>query len=120
MVAVMALASMAGTLQAEEVPIVTGVHWTKSSDDVKRAYLIGVANVLQIEWAYQKSNPAAKTQSLVPTAAVGLKDHTLNTVRDLLDRWYAAHPDQLDRPVFEVIWYEAVIPGYAKSGMKKE
>jgi hypothetical protein len=119
-VACLAVASTAGMLHAAEVPIVNGEHWTKSSDDLKKAYLVGVANVLQIEWAYQKANPPSDSQSLVPTAALGLKGQTLDGVRDLVDRWYAANPGRLDRPVFEVIWYEAVIPGYAKAALKKE
>lgn len=118
-VACLALSSMAGTLRAAEVPIVTGEHWTKSSDDVKKAYLIGLANLLQIEWAYERSNPPSDSQSLVPMAAAGLKGQTLDGVRDTVDRWYAAHPGQLGRPVFEVIWYEAVVPGYAKAAKKE-
>ena len=109
-----------GTARADEVPIVTGEHWVKSSDDLKKAYLVGVANVLQIESAYQKSNPPSDAQSLVPKAAMGLKGQTLDGVRERVDRWYAANPGRLDRSVFEVIWYEAVIPGYAKAGLKKE
>jgi poly(3-hydroxyalkanoate) synthetase len=39
---------------------------------------------------------------------------TLDSVRDALNKWYAAHPDQLQRPVIETIWFEMVVPGLQK------
>lgn len=114
------LTVMAATSPArgDEVPLVTGEHWTKSSEQVKKAYLIGIANVLQIEAAYQGSSPPTDAQSLVPTAAVGLKGQTLDSVRNAVDAYYAAHPEDLARPVFEVIWRDVVVPGRAKAGAK--
>ena len=114
LVACLSLAAAASPVRADEVPIITGEHWTKSSEQLKKAYLLGVANVLQIESAYQGSNPPSDAQSLVPTVAKGLRGQTLDTVRDTLDRWYAANPDKLNRPVFETLWYEIVVPGSRK------
>ncbi|HSC98770.1 MAG TPA: hypothetical protein VLI21_07700 [Casimicrobiaceae bacterium] len=105
---------LTGTARADDVPMVTGEHWVKSSDEAKKAYLIGIANVLQIEHAYQATSPPTDAQSLVPRWAKGLKGQTLDTVRDQLNRWYAAHPDQLRRPVLETIWFEIVVPGSSK------
>jgi len=105
---------LTGVAYADEVAIVTGEHWVKSSDELKKAYLIGVANVLQIEQAYQASSPTTDAQSLVPRWAKGLKGQTLDSVRDQLNRWYAAHPDQIRRPVLETIWFEIVVPGSSK------
>lgn len=116
MAACLGLAVFAGTAQADEVPIVTGEHWTKSSDEMKKAYLVGIANVLQVEVAYEATSPPSNAQSLVPRFARGLKGQTLDGVRDDLNRWYAAHPDQLKRPVLETIWFEIVVPGLAKAG----
>ena len=107
---------LAGVAYADEVAMVTGEHWVKSSDEQKKAYLIGVANVLQIEQAYQASSPPTDAQSLVPRWAKGLKGQTLDSVRERLNRWYAAHPDQLKRPVLETIWFEIVVPGLSKPG----
>jgi hypothetical protein len=104
--------------RADEVPLVTGEHWTKSSDPVKKAYLIGIANALQIEAAYQGANPPSDSQSLVPTAAKGLKGQTLDSVRQTVDAFYAAHPERLQTPVFEIVWQEVVVPGYSKAGMR--
>lgn len=107
---------LAGVASADEVPMVTGEHWVKSSDDLKKAYLIGIVNVLQVEHAYEVTSPPADAQSLVPRLAKGLKGQTLDGVRDRLNRWYAAHPDQLKRPVLETIWFEIVVPGLSNPG----
>ena len=116
MAACASLALLGGIARADEVPIVTGEHWTKSSDDLKKAYLVGIANVLQVEHAYEANNPPADNQSLVPRLAKGLKGQTLDSVRGRLDRWYAAHPDRLQRPVLETIWFEIVVPDLAHRG----
>ena len=107
---------LAGTASADEILIVTGEHWTKSSDDVKKAYLVGIANMLQIEHAYEGTNPPTDAQSLVPRLAKGLKGQTLDSVRERLNRWYAEHPDQMQRPVLGTIWFEIVVPTLSKSG----
>ncbi len=114
-VACIALALMSGGTRADEVPLVTGEHWTTSSEPLKKAYLIGIANAMQIEVAYHAANPPPDAQSVVDRFAKGLKGHTLDSVRDKLDAWYAAHPDRLQRPVIETIWFEVVVPGLQKS-----
>lgn len=95
--------------------MITGEHWITSSEPVKKAYLIGIANVIQVELAYHAANPPSDAQSIVPRFAKGLKGETLDSVRDALDRWYAAHPDKLQRPVVETIWFEMVAPGLQKA-----
>ena len=109
------LSTATGSALAQEVPIVNGELWTKSTEQVKKAYLVGVANVLQVETAYQAANKPSDTQSLVPRAAKGLQGQTLDTVREGLDRWYAANPSRLQRPVLETLWFEMVVPGLDKA-----
>jgi hypothetical protein len=111
----MMLATMAGIVSAQEVPLITGEHWTKSTEELKKVYLIGIANLAQIETAYHGSNPPADAQSIVPRVVKGLKGQTLDTVREGLNKWYATHPDQLQRPVIETIWFEMVVPGLQKA-----
>jgi hypothetical protein len=114
-VAGITLTALSGAVLADEVPLVTGEHWTKSSEQVRKAYLVGIANVLQVESAYAAANPPADAQSVVPRFVKGLKGHTLDTVREALDNWYAAHPDRLQRPVIETMWFELVVPGLQKA-----
>lgn len=96
---------------ADPVPIVTGKQWTESDANLKKAYLLGVANLLQVERAYQERRAPPDTQSLIPRFSKGLQTHTIDSVRDGLDRWYAANPTRLDRPVIETLWFEIVVPG---------
>ena len=117
LVACATLALACGSARADEVPLVTGEHWTKSSEQVKKAYLVGIANVLLIESAFEGATPPPDAQSVVPRFVKGLKGggHTLDTVREGLDKWYAANPDRIQRPVIETIWFEMVVPGLQKS-----
>ena len=111
LLACMALAVASGMVRAQEVVLVTGEHWSKSSDEMKKAYLVGIANVLQVESAYQAASPPSDTQSVVPRAVKGLKGQTLDSVRMGIDKWYAANPGRMQRPVVEIIWFEMVVPG---------
>jgi len=110
-----ALLAACGLARADEVPLVTGEQWTRSTPDLKKAYLLGIANLVQIETAYYAANPPPDSQNFVPRVARGLKGHTLDSARDGLDRWYAAHADELGRPVLETLWFELVVPGLQNS-----
>ena len=115
MVACMSLAAAWGSAHAQEIPIVTGEVWTQSSEPVKKAYLIGIANAVQVESAYQGTTPVSDAQSSVPRLVKGMKGQTLDSVRTGLDAYYAKNPDKLQRPVIETIWFEMVVPGLAKN-----
>jgi hypothetical protein len=107
----MATAMAWGIARADEVPLITGEHWTRSTEQLKKTYLVGVANIMQVETAYQAGNAPPDSQSIIPRAVKGLKGQTLDSVREGLDRWYAAHPDRLQRPVIETLWFEMIVPG---------
>ncbi|NWL77290.1 hypothetical protein DM872_10530 [Pseudomonas taiwanensis] len=96
---------------ADEVPMITGEQWMQSSPELKKAYLIGIANAFQVEAAYHAAKPPSDEQSLIPRFGRGLKGHTLDSVREGLNQWYAANPDRMKRPVIETIWFEMVVPG---------
>lgn len=99
---------------AAETPLVTGEQWTKSSEDVKKAYLIGIANLAQVEYAYGGATPPSDAQSFIPRLVRGMQTQTLDGVREGLNRWYAANPGKLQRPVIETIWFEMALPGLKK------
>ena len=114
-VACLMLAAASGSARAQEVPLVTGENWTTSSEQLKKAYLIGIANAIQVETAFEGANPPSDAQSLVPRLTKGMKGQTLDSVREGLDKWYAANPGKLQRPVIETIWFEFVVPGLQKA-----
>ncbi|MBH3430163.1 hypothetical protein [Pseudomonas alkylphenolica] len=109
----MTLVMVTGIARAKElpVPLVTGEQWTQSSAEFKKVYLIGIANAFEVEAAYHGDKKPTDEQSLIPRFGRGLKGQTLDTVRQGLDTWYTAHPDQLKRPVIETLWFEMVVPG---------
>jgi hypothetical protein len=109
--ACMTLAVAAGSVRAEPIPLVTGEQWTRSSEEMKKAYLVGIANIVHLETDYAAANPPSDEQSVLPRLIRGLKGQTLDSVRETLNAWYAAHPDRVQRPVIETIWFEMVVPG---------
>jgi hypothetical protein len=113
--AIVALALGCGTARAQEVPLITGEHWTTSTEQMKKAYLVGMANVVHVETAYQGTNAPSDAQSVLPRLVRGLKGQTLDSVREALDRWYAANPGRVQRPVIETLWFELVLPGLQKN-----
>lgn len=106
-----ALVTASGMARAEGVAMITGEQWMQSTEQLKKVYLIGIANAYEVEAAYYGAKPPSDEQSLIPRFGRGLKGETLDTVREKLNQWYAAHPDQVKRPVIETIWFEMVQPG---------
>lgn len=113
--ACLALATASSIARAEEVPMITGEQWMQSSEQLKKVYLIGIANAYQVEAAYYAPKPPSDEQSLIPRFGRGLKGQTLDSVREGLNQWYAANPNQVKRPVIETIWFEMVLPGLQQS-----
>ncbi len=111
-----AIASMTATaVEAADIPVVTGEHWTKSSEEVKKGYLVGIANLIQVESAYFQGKPPTDAESFVPRLVKGLQGQTLDSVREGLNQWYAVNPGKLQRPVIETIWFEMAVPGLQKN-----
>jgi hypothetical protein len=114
--AFLTLTIMSNVARADEIPIVTGQQWTTSSVEAKNAYLVGIANLIDIENAYYARNgQAAGTKDIAPRFAKGMQGQTLDTVRQGVDNWYAANPTMIQHPVIETIWFEMVLPGLQKN-----
>jgi hypothetical protein len=109
------LAMMGNVAQAEDIPIVTGQQWTTSSVEAKNAYLVGVANLIDIERAYYARSGQASDKDIAPRFAKGMQGQTLDSVRQGLDNWYAANPTLIQHPVIETLWFEMVLPGLQKN-----
>lgn len=110
-IAFLTLAMVGTGVHAQGIPIVTGEQWMASSDDVKKAYLVGIANLLEVETAYAGANASAGDQELAPRFAKGMQGQTLDGVRQALDSWYTAHPTMIQHPVIETLWFQIAQPG---------
>ena len=87
----------------------TGVEWIQSSQNEKLAFLYGVSNVVAIEQLVAEKQGSAPS----PFVRAWLKAFdavTLKQLQALLDDWYASHPEDADRQVFDVLWWEYMLP----------
>lgn len=96
---------------AENVPLVDGVIWGKSAPILKRSFLIGVSNLMTVEYLYQqKFGPAPDYQTTVRRLYEGVDDVTLDETIRRIDAWYKEHPEEMSTTVLEVIWVDMVRP----------
>jgi hypothetical protein len=103
----------AAATAAEDVPLIDGDLWNKSSRVEKTSYLIGAGNYMTVEYVFQVEAADPKpTSGQSPTADFwnGLDDVSLDELIDTIDDWYAANPNELQVPVLVVIWNEIVEP----------
>jgi len=101
---------------AEDVPFIDGKSWKKSAPILKRSYLIGVSNLMSAEYAYQQEfGPPPDMQTTIQRLFEEIDEVTLDEAIDRIDKWYEAHPDQLDTTVLEVIWLDMVRPNLPAS-----
>lgn len=89
---------------AHELPIVTGADWVASTDRERGAFLLGMATVIELEKQVQGIDPPFADHTLIDTWVKGLSPYTIRELRTMLDQYFVDHPDQMDRPVVEVLW----------------
>lgn len=103
----------------------TGKIWQDSIDSNKEAILFGIdLGVATNYFAAQKIRELKEEKARKKMQAelswfdrCWIKAFTNISRKEAVkkvDDWYAAHPDQLDRPVMSVLWHEVVIPELEK------
>jgi len=111
LLAVLSMAAWAGQKPAADLQIVTGEHWVTSSLEQKRAFLFGVGNLLEIEQAMAGDTyDAMRGRSIVPVLLEGLSGTSIADIVIQLDQFYAGQPNQIKRPVIEVLYIEMALP----------
>jgi hypothetical protein len=95
----------------EDVPMVDGRDWKESAPVLKRAYLIGLSNLLSAEYAYQQEfGPPPDRQTAIQRLYEEIDAVSLDEVIERTDKWYEDHPDEQDTAVLGVIWLDMVRP----------
>lgn len=105
----------------------TGELWMKTTKEQKQAYLFGIDSAIAVEY-FVNSKEAAKAAkagkkpvyTLSPFERGWMEAFTNVSREQAIEKvnaWYGAHPNGLDRPVLDVLWYEVIKPALA--GMKK-
>lgn len=87
--------------------VVDGNGWMRATADERRAFLVGVANMIVAENAY------AKRRNIDPPGAGTRITETMSNmnlwqVSERITAWYGANPDKLSTPVMGVIWRDLV------------
>jgi len=96
------IAAAAMPARAGDVPLVTGEHWTKASEAEKKAFLVGAANVISVEYELRKDDRRTRP-GMINALITKLQPMSLTDISKAVDDYYAAHPDQVSRAVVEVI-----------------
>ncbi len=75
----------------------------KASQSERRAFIVGVGNMIAAEAAYAK-----RTNSEVPPVAdritKAVENLKLPDIEQRITRWYEANPGKLTTPVMGVVW----------------
>ena len=95
-----------GAATADDLALADGTAWAASTEYEREAYLVGVANMLSVEYIVQSKAEQAPTdkQSSIGRWWNALESVTINQVMAEVDAWYAANPDKMSEPVLVVIW----------------
>lgn len=97
----------------------TGKYWVETPETAKEAYLFGIESALEVEYYVSKKMAAEKSSRKMPVVTLSpfekgwmkaLDGVTRKEIAAQIDKWYADNPDQLARPVMNVIWYEIIKP----------
>jgi len=98
----------------KELPFPGGKEWPTATEREKMAYLLGILNMAMVE--YQLTGPNPKHPTTVEKLVESLHGMSLQQIVKTVDTYYQNHPDQQQRPIIEVIWFEMVEPKIAASG----
>lgn len=95
---------------ADESLLADGRVWVESSEAEKEAYLVGVGNMMTVEFIVQEKagTPPTDEQSSIRRWWNAVGSASVKDVKARVDAWYAANPDKLSEPVLVVMWNEYV------------
>jgi hypothetical protein len=104
-----ATTTSAGQASKAKPVIVNGDLWLKSTNDLRKAFLVGAANMIALETAYGRKM-GTPTSPAVERATHALQGMTLDQIASRVTKWYEANPTRHDVPVIGVIWIDMVKP----------
>lgn len=87
----------------------TGNEWQRSSTSEKLAFLYGVSSTVAIEHLVAERQ-GTEESVFVAAWLKAFGDESWPQIQKKLDDWYAAHPAESGRSVFDVLWYEFMAP----------
>ncbi len=94
------------------MPVLDGDLWQKMTHDDKIAFIWGMWTVVSMEHYLMDKYPQLKVESL--SAKIIEASHktqkTANEVVALIDGYYQANPDEIEKPVLGMLWDDLIKP----------
>lgn len=110
--ALIAAVALAPAWAQRKPVVVDGELWLRSTPEVRKAFLVGAANMIDLETAYAKKKGTPPPVA-GPMAGQALQGMTLDQISNRVTRWYEMNPGRRTLPVLGVVWIDMVSPGAA-------
>lgn len=104
---------MGSFAMAEQAGNLNGQQWAASSQGEKLAFLYGASSLVAIEHTIEMKS-GDKASIFVEKWLQTFGKDDLTSLCAKIDKWYASHPEDADRHVFDVLWYEFMAPDTKK------
>ena len=115
--ACVALATPALSIAADppQSTLVDGSVWSRSTPAERRAYLVGIGNMVTVGNLYDEKKVPGEPATFARQIARVIKSSpvTLEMAEQKISDWYRIHPDQSAKPVLAVIWLDFIKPHLA-------
>lgn len=107
-------AANGGQVSAAYFPAVQLKHWKDSTTQERYSFLIGFVSMVEVERSWQGKQSLPITESTVGTWVRGLSGVTIKDMDEAVNKYIADNPQQLDKPVVEVLGRLYVRPKLTK------
>ena len=101
-------------------PVVTLKRWQNAEERERYSFLIGFVTMMEIEHSWQGDKPLPYKESLIDCWYKGLEGMTYQQLYSVIEAYIAAHPNDLDLPLPQVIWFEVIQPKVADKISKEK
>ena len=97
--------------------LVDGTAWSQSSLAEKRAYIMGISDLLSVEYLYQIKSGKVPTdkQTTIQESYRALEKVSIEAAIRSIDAFYKAKPDQKALPVLGAIFIQLIEPKTKKN-----
>jgi len=96
------------------LPVLEGEVWQKMTQGEKMSFMWGFGHVVAIEQHLREKYPKFRSDDFIAKVIEGMSGLPMNDVIANIDNYYTAHPDQLSKPVMNVIWDTMIKPNIKK------
>lgn len=84
---------------------ITGTEWQRSAERSKLAYVLGIADLMSAEYAFQSARSGlSNSRSAIGRLHAGFSDVSVTDAVAGIDAFYTENPDKLDQTVIEALW----------------